>query len=142
MSSARPTTPRVLHLSDLPPRGLVLVDAVQSGFPVDWVDEIAVRLSLSRRALAPYLGFSESTLHRRMSQGRLTTAESDRLYRLASTLDQCTALFEGNAEAAAVWMLRPQFGLGGHRPIELLSTHTGTELVTDLICRLEHGIVA
>ncbi|MCY1540406.1 putative toxin-antitoxin system antitoxin component [compost metagenome] len=118
-----------------------MVDAVQSGFPVAWVDEIAARLNLARRSVAPYLGVSESTLRRRVSQGWLTTAESDRLYRLASTLNLCTELFEGNAEAAAAWMLRPQFGLDGHCPIELLSTHTGTELVRDLIGRLEHSVL-
>ncbi|MCY1283366.1 putative toxin-antitoxin system antitoxin component [compost metagenome] len=141
MDSPEPLSPKSQCLSALPPRGAALLDAVQSGFPVEWVDEVAARLSLSRRALAPYLAVSESTLRRRASQGHLNACESDRLYRLISTLDLCVELFEGNAQAAADWMLQPQFGLNGQRPIDLLSTLAGTEAVRDLIGRLEHGVV-
>ncbi|MDH4564243.1 DUF2384 domain-containing protein [Pseudomonas sp. BN411] len=141
MISSESPTPRVQSLSDLPPGGSALVEAVQSGFPVEWVDEVAARLNLTKRSLAPYLAVSDSTLRRRASQGHLNANESDRLYRLASTLDLCTELFEGNADAAASWMLQPQFGLNDHRPVDLLSTHPGCEAVRDLIGRLEHGVV-
>jgi putative toxin-antitoxin system antitoxin component (TIGR02293 family) len=49
-------------------------------------------------------------------------------------------LFEGDRDAAADWLTRPQPALGGAVPLELAKTGLGTREVEALIGRLEHGV--
>jgi putative toxin-antitoxin system antitoxin component (TIGR02293 family) len=46
----------------------------------------------------------------------------------------------GSMEAAEIWMSKPAMGLDGHRPIDLLQTAQGAEIVNDFLTRLEYGV--
>lgn len=46
----------------------------------------------------------------------------------------------GSREAAKSWMLRPAMGLDQQRPIDLLRTDLGTEVVEDFLTRLEFNV--
>lgn len=46
----------------------------------------------------------------------------------------------GSQEAAKIWLNSPQLGLGGNRPVDLLTTESGREQVETLLLRLEHGV--
>ena len=58
---------------------------------------------------------------------------------LAETLAKATEIF-GSKEEAERWMSKPAMGLDGKRPIELLQTVQGAELVNDFLGRLEYGV--
>lgn len=58
---------------------------------------------------------------------------------LAETLAKAAELF-GGLEAAQRWMSSPVMGLDGARPVELLRTSQGAQLVTEFLDRLEHGV--
>ncbi|PTP83175.1 antitoxin Xre/MbcA/ParS toxin-binding domain-containing protein [Vibrio splendidus] len=49
------------------------------------------------------------------------------------------ALF-GTKEAANHWLNHPVRGLGNKRPIDMLATAEDTEVVLNLLGRLEHGV--
>lgn len=55
------------------------------------------------------------------------------------TLAKASEVFGGREEAED-WMNRPAIGLGGQRPIEMLQTVQGTELVNDFLTRLEYNV--
>jgi putative toxin-antitoxin system antitoxin component (TIGR02293 family) len=38
------------------------------------------------------------------------------------------------------WLKRPNRGLNGHVPVDLLDTDTGTEQVVELLDRIEYGV--
>jgi putative toxin-antitoxin system antitoxin component (TIGR02293 family) len=46
----------------------------------------------------------------------------------------------GSQEAAEQWLERPAIGLDQRRPIDLLSTPAGVELVETFLERLEYGV--
>jgi putative toxin-antitoxin system antitoxin component (TIGR02293 family) len=56
-----------------------------------------------------------------------------------SVLAQATKLF-GSKEDAEAWMGRPALGLGGHKPIDLLSTPAGMKLVENFLVQMEYGV--
>jgi uncharacterized protein (DUF2384 family) len=56
---------------------------VQAGLPFAEVEALRAGLDLPLDKLAPKLGLSKATLHRRKLEGRLTPAESDRVMRYA-----------------------------------------------------------
>lgn len=46
----------------------------------------------------------------------------------------------GSIEAAERWMDKPAMGLDGHRPIDLLQSAQGAEIVNDFLTRLEYCV--
>lgn len=57
----------------------------------------------------------------------------------AETLAKACDVF-GSREKAEVWMNRRAIGLNGERPIEMLQTVHGIELVHDFLTRLEYCV--
>jgi putative toxin-antitoxin system antitoxin component (TIGR02293 family) len=46
----------------------------------------------------------------------------------------------GSKEEAEQWLERPAIGLDQRKPIDLLATPAGVELVEDFLARLEHSV--
>jgi putative toxin-antitoxin system antitoxin component (TIGR02293 family) len=54
-------------------------------------------------------------------------------------LAKATEMF-GSQQEAEQWLERPAIGLNRRRPIDLLATPAGVELVEDFLKRLEYGV--
>lgn len=121
--------------------GAALLEHVQAGFAFAVLRRLAEVSGFPQYELAAIAGVSDYALRRSRSQGRFSTAHSDQLYRVARVLGAAQALFEGDWELARAWLKSPQWGLGGRRPVELLSTEVGAEVVCDLLGRIEHGVM-
>ena len=92
--------------------------------------------------VARVLGVSSNTLQRRRKEREDTSmpaAKASKAWLLAETMAKAEVVFGGTREAAA-WMATPAIGLNNSRPIELLQTLQGAELVSDLLTRLEYGV--
>ena len=85
------------------------------------------------------LKVSERTLTRRRSEGQLSPAESDRLYRLVALYTRAADVLE-SVEAADEWMTSPAIALGDHTPLEYARNEAGARRVEALLTRLEHGV--
>jgi putative toxin-antitoxin system antitoxin component (TIGR02293 family) len=59
--------------------------------------------------------------------------------RLARVAAQAQDIFE-SADTATSWLKRPNRGLNGHAPVDLLDTDAGTEQVVELLDRIEYGV--
>ena len=114
--------------------------AISHGVPVRSATALKERLQVSDALLARLLGISEKTLSRVRKAGlSLDPVASDRLFRVAAIAALAASVFESE-EAAYAWLRRPQFGLGGQVPMELLTTSAGTQEVERLLLRIEHGV--
>jgi len=76
---------------------------------------------------------------RNSRSGRLGSQESAQLWRLAVVLVKAAPLL-GGAEPAERWLLKPAMGLGHRRPLDLLETPAGCELVADHLIQLEFSV--
>lgn len=126
----------------IPPRGPALHQALHEGLPYATFQSLAEAADLERAALRRAVAISPATLSRRARQGRFSAEESDRLFRFAQLYEAAVDLFEGDAEAAIHWIRQPVRGLGGERPIDMLTTSAESQAVLDLIGQLEHGVIA
>jgi len=125
----------------LPPRGKRLLDAINEGFPVKILRDVAGSLSLDVYKVGTYINIKTATLNRRLRDGTLTTAESDRLYRFIEVYDSVLDLFEGDKALANQWLSSPAVGLGGDAPISVVRISTGANYVLSLISKIEHGVL-
>jgi putative toxin-antitoxin system antitoxin component (TIGR02293 family) len=59
--------------------------------------------------------------------------------KIAEILARATTLF-GSQAAAEQWLEQPAIGLDQRRPIDLITTPAGLELVEDCLGRIEYGV--
>ena len=87
------------------------------------------------------IGMSPRTLQRRteVATKRLSPEQSGRAWKFAAILAKATEVF-GSREAAERWLERPAIGLDRKRPIDLLTTNAGAEMVEKFLGRLEYGV--
>jgi len=125
--------------SGSPPAPSVLIEALKVGLPIQELDSLRASLNLPMDRLAPLLGISKATLHRRKSAGRLDPAESDRVLRFARLMGKAIEFLE-TEENARSWLSAPQVGLGGAVPLEYAATEVGAREVEDLLGRIAYGV--
>ncbi|MCW5559673.1 MAG: DUF2384 domain-containing protein [Verrucomicrobiae bacterium] len=116
-----------------------LVGALRAGLSIGELEDLQSSLQIPMERLAPILGISKATLHRRKATGRLDPAESDRVVRFARLMGQAVRVLESEASARQ-WLSSPQHGLGGAIPLEFAETEVGAREVEQLLGRIEHGV--
>ena len=94
-------------------------------------------------SLEKAVGMSLRTWQRRKDAPSrpLSQEQSGRAWKFAEILAKATDVFGSQAEAEQ-WLERPALGLDQRRPIDLLGTPAGVELVEDHLDRLEYGVYA
>jgi putative toxin-antitoxin system antitoxin component (TIGR02293 family) len=116
--------------------------AIVKGVPYGSLVALVGQLKeLDEADVAKVLGISTRTLRRQtLTPDKAMPADlASKAWLLAETLAKATDVFGGIDEAQR-WMAAPAMGLNGQRPIDLLQTVQGAELVTDFLTRLEYGV--
>jgi putative toxin-antitoxin system antitoxin component (TIGR02293 family) len=89
------------------------------------------------------LGITERTMQRRAASASKTldANASDRTLRLVAVTNLAITVL-GSQEAAERWLASPAMALDQRRPIDLLQSSEGTELVKSLLTRMDYGVYA
>lgn len=115
------------------------------GLPTSALDYLVGRLVFIHKAesLEKAVGMSVRTYQRRKDTPSkpLSQEQSGRTWKFAEILAKATDVLGSQAEAEQ-WLERPAIGLDQRRPIDLLATPAGVELVEDYLERLEYGVYA
>lgn len=123
-----------------------LHERLEKGLPrrtmVRLIESLTVlKLAESFRAL----NVSPRTWHRIKAEprasARLDADQSARVWNLAEVLTKAEEVL-GSREDAEQWMADPAIGLSSRRPIDLLATAHGAELVKTLLDQMAHGVYA
>ena len=113
------------------------------GLPAAAFDALVDNLVVIDRSASFYraLGMSLRThqRHRDSPAKALSPDQSGRAWKFAEILARAIRVFGSQADAEA-WLDRPAIGLDQHRPLDLLATPAGQELVEDTLSRLEYGV--
>ena len=115
------------------------------GLPGQALNHLVDHLVFLKRStsLEKAVGMSLRTFQRRKDAPAepLGLEQSGRTWKFAEILARATEVF-GSQEDAEHWLDRPAMGLNQHRPIDLLATPAGLEMVEDFLTRLEYGVYA
>ena len=114
------------------------IDQVARGYPFTIFEALAQDLGLTQRELAAVLGISGGTLTRRRG-GRLSTAESSRVYEVQRLLEQAEQTI-GHPDDARRWLKEPNRTLGD-APLTLARTAPGLEAVQRYLGQIAEGVV-
>ena len=115
------------------------------GLPASALDYLVGNLVViaKNESLEKAVGMSLRTWQRRKDTPSkpLSQEQSGRAWKFAEILAKATDIFGSQAEAEQ-WLERPAVALDQRRPIDLLGTPAGVELVEDHLDRLEYGVYA
>jgi putative toxin-antitoxin system antitoxin component (TIGR02293 family) len=134
---------RVLHKH--PQSALDAHELLLDGLPPGALFHLVERLVFLQKpdSLEKAIGMSLRTYQRRKDAHSkpLSQEQSGRTWKFAEILSKATDVF-GSQEDAEQWLERPAIGLDQRRPIDLLATPAGVEIVEDHLGRLAYGVYA
>jgi putative toxin-antitoxin system antitoxin component (TIGR02293 family) len=114
---------------------------IVAGVEPSIVPKLAGLIGESARAVCALIGISQSTLVRKTAASSpLSTEQGARVYYVVLALDAALSLNEGDIVKCISWLNRPARGLGGEKPVNVLSTAMGVQAVIDLAGQIEHGV--
>lgn len=118
---------------------LELHHVVLAGIPTAEVAQfLSAFKSIPKRDLLAVLGLSEKTLLKRKAS-TLPPAVSGAALDLGDILRTAVNVL-GSIEEAERWLTQPAVAFRGQRPIDLLATRQGTQLVRSQLMCMEHGV--
>lgn len=120
-------------------------EMILQGIPGQALEKLVTHLKIidPTDAFENALGISERTFQRHKADHTrtLNTEQSSRTWNFARILTKATSVLGSQTEAEK-WMIQPAMGLENRRPIDLLATTAGSELVQEFLDRLDHGVYA
>ena len=103
-----------------------MVKHIKTMKPVDLVQAVGISIrTAQRRAGTP--------------QKPLNQDQGGRAWKFAEVLTAATRVF-GSQTEAEIWLTSPALALDQRRPVDLLSSPAGVEMVEQLLGRLEYGV--
>ena len=92
-------------------------------------------------SLEKAMGLSRRTFQRTKERPErpLSVEQSGRTWKFAEVLALASDVL-GSQQLAERWLERPAVGLDGKKPLDMLSTPTGVELVETYLQRIKHGV--
>lgn len=116
-----------------------LINQIHEGFDYRVFQAVLGQFGLSRQEVGRAIAIPQTTLKRRARDGRITTQESDRLYRFIEVMATAEAVFEGDIQNMLRWMRSPIIALGSRRPIDLMATSVESRHVLSVLGKIEYG---
>jgi putative toxin-antitoxin system antitoxin component (TIGR02293 family) len=140
MLGGQPVLPRALD------NEVAVHDLILRGLPIRALLRLLDDLQILKTPLVIIaLGMSPRNFQRRKAAAQknnratLSAEESSKLWKFAEILARATKTL-GSQQAAETWLSNPQMGLEWKRPVDLLATIQGSELVETLLMRMEYGV--
>jgi putative toxin-antitoxin system antitoxin component (TIGR02293 family) len=120
-------------------------DLLKEGLPGHALEHLVTGVAMLRApndgSLEKAVGISLRTYQRRREalDKPLSLEQSGRTWKFAEILGRATELFGSQADAEE-WLERPAMALDQRKPIDLLSTPAGVEVLETHLGRLEYGV--
>lgn len=104
------------------------------------VVSISSKLRLPQKDAAQLAGVSVRTFQRQKPTAIITNAASENVIKLAELYEAGLMTFDNDEDSFHAWLNTYVPALNNEKPLELLSSNLGIELVKDELLRIEHGV--
>jgi putative toxin-antitoxin system antitoxin component (TIGR02293 family) len=148
----RAESERLRHIADLlggpkvvgkyPVDPLAAHEMLERGIPNTAIKHLLEgTTTLAQKSIESAIGMSVRTRQRREKHPTelLSQDQAGRTWKFAEILTSAISVF-GSRTAAEQWLAQPATGLDQRRPIDLLTTPAGVELVENFLGRIEYGV--
>jgi len=114
------------------------VEIIEQGLPYESVERLAGTLDLSLEELCHIIPVSRRTLAR-FRGVHLDAHLSDHIYIAWKVYERAEEVME-SPESARIWLKTPNYAFRFKRPLDYLSSLTGSLELLDELGRLQHGV--
>jgi putative toxin-antitoxin system antitoxin component (TIGR02293 family) len=118
---------------------LSLISNAKEGINSKYILQILKYFRFKKDFIAEMLNLSTKTLDRYTSQNRrLNPNDSELIIKLIILYNKGLEVF-GDQESFVSWLNKSAFGLGNMKPVELINTSEGIDLIFEELLRIEFG---
>jgi putative toxin-antitoxin system antitoxin component (TIGR02293 family) len=127
------------------------LELIKAGIPANTVTLLADKLHTSKERLMTTLGFSRSTIMRRIQNNQdLSMDQAERVVGLAKLVGQVQKMIAESGDATGFdaaqwvseWLESNNPALGNRKPAEYMDTGEGQEIVSSLLAQMQSGAYA
>ena len=119
--------------------GMDRFELSRSGVPKRALLSLVANLNFTVRAMSNLLNITERTIQRKRDDDLLDGSTSEQVIQIAEVYSRGTEVF-ASGQNFQEWMTTESLALGGKRPMELLPSRYGAQMILDEIGRIEQGI--
>lgn len=120
--------------------GFDLIALSDEGITRKAIESLAQRIGVSQKTFAEsILNISVKTIERKKPTDRLDKKISSHVIEIAKVIQHAGEVFE-DKEKLTRWLAKPNRALNGKKPVDLLDTLTGLQMVNDILGRIEEGV--
>ena len=116
-----------------------LIELGKLGLTKDALLHLAKYLGISVSQMAALLPITERTIQRYSRGQHFNQAVSEHILEIAECVAKGIAVFESKDKFLA-WINHPNRALGQKTPVSLLSSRFGTDMVINVLGRIEYGV--
>lgn len=121
---------------------LKLINVTRAGIDYNTFNEFTVSFPLHSSTWSKILNMSERTIQRyKREKKRLDSIHSEKLLLIMLLFNKGVSVF-GNTSNFLSWLNSKSIPIGGAKPIDLLDSSFGINMVKDELIKIEHGILA
>lgn len=118
------------------------IQFVRKGMDYHDFVKVSATIPFSLKEWSGILSISERTMQRYEKENKyFDSLQTEKIVQVALLYNKGLGVF-GNMDRLNAWLESPSVALGGNKPIELLDSNVGTQLVSDELDRIEHGVFA
>lgn len=118
---------------------IAVIDAIRKGINKSDVVEVFENLDIPVSHVGNFLSVSYRTFLRKADDEKMTKQDTEMVFKLHQMRKKGEDLF-GDNDAFISWLNTELQTFGDRKPIELIDTEYGIDLVTTELGRIEHGI--
>jgi len=118
-----------------------LIELSHKGVTKDALRHLARNMSFSMRQMAELLTINERTIQRYTPRKHFNRAVSEQILLIAEVVTKGTDVF-GDKDKFLLWMNHPSKALANKKPMSLLNSKFGADMILDELGRIEHGVFA
>ena len=118
---------------------LDLITIARAGLPKRTLEAIATKLNISMEKLSTLLHISHRTLQRKSDDDHLSVHVSEQILSIAEVIRRGIEVL-GDNDTLEIWLHEKLTALGDRKPIDLLDTSFGTQMILRILGRMEHGV--
>ena len=118
-----------------------LYEVSKIGLPKKALINLIQNLGFSVKSMASLLSITERTIQRKSDTELLDFITSEQILQVADVYSRGNTVF-GSQEKFKDWIMLTNKALNNMRPMDLLASRYGAQMVLDEIGRIEYGIIA
>lgn len=111
----------------------------RAGLPKRALLSLVANLNFTLRSMAALLNIAERTIQRKRDDELFDLSTSEQILQIAEVYSRGAEVF-ASAGNFQEWMNTENISFGGKRPLELLPSRYGAQMILDEVGRMEYGV--